>query len=283
MPRKPAIFKKFQLQEFPQPEIIRLKYPVFLCHGFGGIVGVIKSSPLQDPCMKIREYGVPAIAPNIVPYAKIETRAENWVRLIEKFCEDHDFDKVNVIAHSMGGLDMRYALTKLDISERVVSLTTIATPHYGSSLAELILEAPELLTKKLLKIFDWFGDTIYSKTKSDVLSSLEQLTRSYMSNEFNPVIHDVESVKYYSYSAAVGQGTKHAIKPILRYQNTHIYDQEGINDSFVSVISAQWGEHMETIPLSHVLQLHMQVNREGQILYDEFWLKVLRMLSRKGF
>lgn len=270
------------MQEFPQPEIVRLKYPIFLCHGFGGMAAIIKSSPLQDPCMKIRSHGVVAIAPNIVPYAKIETRAENWVRLIRKFISDHGYEKINIVAHSMGGLDMRFAISNLDISESVESLTTIATPHYGSSLAELVLEAPELIMEKLAHAFDWFGNNIYSKTKSDVLGSLVQLTRKYIQEEFNPENPDIDSVSYYSYSAAVGNGTDYSINPVLKYQNNQIYDREGINDSFVSEISAKWGNHIETIPLSHLLQLHMQVNKEGQKLYDEFWLGLLKMLSKNG-
>lgn len=279
MAESSKILKRFELKEFPQPEIVRLQYPIFLCHGFGGMAAVIKSSPLQDPCLKIRSHGVVAIAPNIVPYAKIETRAENWVNLIKQFCKDHNYDKVNVVAHSMGGLDMRFAISKFGIAEQVESLTTIATPHYGSSLAELALEAPEILAEKLIPIFDWFGNSIYSKTKSNVLGSLEQLTRTYMNETFNPSVPDVDSVQYYSYSAAVGMGTDIPVKPFLKYQNTQIYDREGINDAFVSVISAKWGKHIETVPLSHLLQLHMQANKEGQKLYDEFWLGLLKMLS----
>ena len=47
----PAIIKKLELKEFTQPEIIQLKYPVFLCHGFGAIGSLVKPSPLYDPCM----------------------------------------------------------------------------------------------------------------------------------------------------------------------------------------------------------------------------------------
>ncbi|MEX0843837.1 MAG: alpha/beta fold hydrolase, partial [Balneolaceae bacterium] len=188
--------------------------------------------------MEIRGHGVPAIAPNIVPYARIETRAENWVLQIQKFCEEYEFEKVNVIAHSMGGLDMRHALSKLDIADKVESLTTIATPHHGSSLADLVLKAPELVTEKLSEMFDWFGDNMYPKTKSDALGSVEQLTVTYAKEEFNPNHPDVEGLAYYSYSAAVGKGTKHSINPVLKFQNNQIFDTEGPNDAFVSVESA---------------------------------------------
>lgn len=282
MPDRSTLLKRFELKEYPQPELVRLKYPIFLCHGYGAIGSVIKSGPMHEPCMQVRGHGVPAIAPNIVPYAKIETRAENWVRLIEQFCKDHGYEKVNVVAHSMGGLDIRCALSKLGLAKRVDSLTTIATPHHGSSLADLILKAPELVMEKLSEMFDWFGDNMYPKTKSDALGSLEQLTCEYTKEIFNPEHPDVEGVSYYSYSAAVGKGTRHSINPVLKFQNIQIFDKEGINDAFVSVESAKWGEHVETIPLSHLAHMHLQMNKESEKVYEKFWYKLLERLAKKG-
>lgn len=277
-----TLLKRFQLQEFPQPDLAQVRNPLFLCHGYGAIGSVINSGPLHDPCMELRSHGVPAIAPNIVPYARIETRAENWVRLIKIFCEDYGCEKVNVVAHSMGGLDMRYAITHLGASEYVSSLTTIASPHHGSSLADLILKAPELVTEKLSEMFDWFGDNMYPKTKSDALGSLEQLTCSYLKESFNPNTPDHDEVTYYSYSAAVGKGTEHSLNPVYKFQNNHIFQNEGPNDSFVSVESAKWGEHIKTVPLSHLAQMHIQVSKNVQPLYEAFWLELLLMLSEKG-
>lgn len=282
MADRSTLLKRLELKEFPQPEIVRLKYPVFLCHGYGAISSVIKSGPLHDPCMKIREHGVPAIAPNIVPYALIETRAENWVQLIKSFCEQHGYEKVNVIAHSMGGLDMRCVLSKMELAEHVESLTTLATPHHGSSLADLILKAPEKVTEKLSVMFDWFGDSMYPKVKSDALGSLEQLTSSYVKEIFNPAHPDVPEVSYYSYSAGVGKGTNYSINPVLRFQNQQIFDKEGPNDSFVSVESAKWGTHHETVPLSHLAQIHLQMNKESDRIYEKFWLNALKKLADNG-
>ncbi|MEX2362650.1 MAG: hypothetical protein WD597_03460, partial [Balneolaceae bacterium] len=181
-----------------------------------------------------------------------------------------------------GGLDMRYALSKLDIADKVESLTTLSSPHHGSSLADLVLKAPELVTEKLSWVFDWFGDNMYPKTKSDALGSLEQLTCAYVKEVFNSTVKNVDSVKYYSYSAAVGKGTKYSLNPVYKFQNYQIFDKEGINDAFVSAQSAKWGEHITTVPLSHITQMHIQVNKENQKLYEKFWLDLLKMLAGKG-
>lgn len=282
MPDKSNLLKRLELQEFPQPKLLKLTHPVFLCHGYGAIGSVIKSGPLHDPCMTIRSHGVPAIAPNIVPYARIETRAENWIRLIRNFCKDYGYQRVNVVAHSMGGLDMRYALSTLNAAEYVESLTTIATPHHGSSLADLVLKAPESVTEKLSEFFDWFGDNMYPKIKSDALGSVEQLTCGYATDIFNPDHPNISEISYYSYSAGVGKGTKFSINPVLKFQNNQIYEREGVNDAFVSVESAKWGTHLETIPLSHLSQMHLQMNKESQKIYEHFWFNLLKRLAENN-
>ncbi|MEX2456093.1 MAG: alpha/beta fold hydrolase, partial [Balneolaceae bacterium] len=265
-------FRKFELLDFPQPEIIPLKYPVFLCHGYGGIAGLIRPSPLHVPCMVLRSYGIHAFAPNIVPYARISTRAELWAEKIEQIKQQYGYEKVNVVGHSMGGLDIRYAISNLKIGSSVASYTSIATPHQGTTLAELVLNTPEVLREKLGDMFDWFGESIFPQTKSDAVAAVEQLTREYVTKEFNPNNPDDENIDYFSFSAAVGKGTKQPLNPIYRYQNHHIFSHEGVNDSFVSVESAKWGSHLQTAPISHMEQLDLQVNKERKKYVNQFWL-----------
>lgn len=278
-----ALIKRLELKEFTQPDIIQLKYPVFLCHGFGALGSLVKPTPLYDPCMLMRERGVIAIAPNVVPYASIETRAKNWVRLINLVCDKYGFEKVNVVAHSMGGLDIRHALTHLDIADKVASLTTVATPHRGTFLADLILKTPEIITERLSNLVDWFGNNVYPKEKSHVLNSVEQLSRKHIQEVFNPNTPNLDGFPYFSFSAAVGKGTELSLNPVFLFQNAQIYSHEGLNDSFVSVESAEWGEHIETTPLSHMNQINVQVSKENKPRYNDLWIGVITMLSNKGF
>lgn len=274
--------KKFELNEFPEPEVVQLKHPVLLCHGYGAIASLVKPSPLYDVALLLRMHNVLAYAPNIVPYAKIETRAESWVRLIRKLTEQTPTGKVNVVAHSMGGLDIRYALAKLGVANNIASLTTVSTPHRGTSLAELTLRTPEAIRDKLGDFLDWMGDRIYPHTKSDSVGSATQLTREYVTEVFNPEIPDVSGIPYYSYSSAVGKGTTEPIRVIARYQNNHIFEEEGPNDGMVSVESSKWGEHIKTCNLSHLEQMNMRVKDDRKSLYQGFWLDVAKMLAAKG-
>lgn len=275
--------KRFELLDFPQPKIIQINYPVLLCHGYGGLAGILRPSPIHDPCMTMRSHGIHAFAPNIVPYAAIETRAEQWAEKIEQLLQEYGYDKINVVGHSMGGLDMRYAITKLGISGSVASLTTVATPHRGTTLAELLLTTPGVLKDKLGEVFDWFAESLFPNSKSDSVTALEQLTREYLKEEFNPNTQDVESVAYYSFSAAVGKGTEQPLNPVYRYQNQHIFSHEGLNDSFVSVESAKWGEHLQVLPISHLEQLDIQVSKERKKYVEHFWLDLVQNLKKNGF
>ncbi|MBN2733147.1 MAG: alpha/beta fold hydrolase, partial [Balneolaceae bacterium] len=215
-------FSSRELKEFPEPELVQLKHPVLLCHGYGALVSLVKPSPLYDVAMLMRRHHVLAFAPNIVPYAKIETRAARWVKLIHKIVEQTGAEKLNIVAHSMGGLDMRFALSQLNAAPHMASLTTICTPHRGSSLAELGLNAPATIRNKEINLLDWMGNHIYPEDTSDAIGSVEQLTRKYVTETFNPRVPDVDGIPYYSYSSALGKGTDQSITVISRYQNNHI-------------------------------------------------------------
>lgn len=275
-------FSSRELKEFPEPELVQLKHPVLLCHGYGALVSLVKPSPLYDVAMLMRRHHVLAFAPNIVPYAKIETRAARWVKLIHKIVEQTGAEKLNIVAHSMGGLDMRFALSQLNAAPHVSSLTTICTPHRGSSLAELGLNAPATIRNKVIDLLDWMGNHVYPGDSSDAIGSVEQLTRKYVTETFNPSVPDVDGIPYYSYSSALGKGTDQSITVISRYQNNHIFEQEGLNDGMVSVESAQWGEHISTGSLSHLEQMNLRVKDDRKPLFEAFWLDVLKMLEEKG-
>lgn len=266
----------------PEAEAVELKHPVLLCHGYGAIASLVKPSPLYDVAMLLKSHNVSTFAPAIAPYSKIEIRAQGWVKLINKLTQDIPGSKVNIIAHSMGGLDMRYALSKLDVAHKVASLTTVSTPHRGTSLAELTLKAPNAIRDKMADFLDWMGGHVYPDAECDSEASAAQLTRSYITEVFNPEINDVDDIPYYSYSSAVGKGTREPISVIARYQNNHIYGIEGLNDGMVSVESAKWGEHIKTSNLSHLEQMNLRVKNGRENLYKAFWLDVVKMLQEKG-
>src|SRR6185436_14907353 len=93
--------------------------------------------------------------------AGIKRRAAELAAQIDRL----PYDRVNIIAHSMGGVDARYAISKLGLDSRVASLTTIGTPHRGTPLADAAARLGEL--RRLRWMLDSIGanvDGLYDLT-----------------------------------------------------------------------------------------------------------------------
>ncbi len=124
--------------------------------------------------------------------ASIRTRSSN----LKSFINTHvPHGPVNIVAHSMGGLDARYLISHMSFS-RVASLTTIATPHRGSSFMDYIQERLGIGMK--LDEFDPVSQSLmqrglHSNSRKKLLPrpdypAFGNLTRNYCSifNELTP-------------------------------------------------------------------------------------------------
>lgn len=67
----------------------------------------------------------------------VRTAAAQLAREIEEICEETDYERIHVVAHSLGGLIARYYVTRLGGDERVHTVVTLGTPHHGTLLARL--------------------------------------------------------------------------------------------------------------------------------------------------
>jgi len=139
----------------------------------------------------------------------------------------HESGPFHLIAHSMGGLDARYYITHLGGHEKTASLTSLATPHRGSTAADHEMQ------------------TWYSPYRH--LPAMANLTRSAM-QQFNDHTPDHRNVIYRSYSAT---RRINELPWLTRRFGRLIAKVEGENDSQVSVASAQWGEHQGTLEADH--------------------------------
>ena len=123
-----------------------LRYPVLLVHGmgfrdrkhlnyWGRIPGVLENEGAvvyygnQDSC------------------GSIEDNAVYLADRIRKIASENNIEKFNVIAHSKGGLDIRYAISTLKINDLIASVTTINTPHNGSYTVDKLLKLPDFLIR----------------------------------------------------------------------------------------------------------------------------------------
>ena len=112
------------------------KYPIILVHGI-----VIKNFKHFRAFGKIekelRQKGFIVYSSNIDGFGTIETNAQMLKEEILDILKKENVDKVNIIAHSKGGLDSKYMIENLEMEENVATLTTLCTPHRGTILMEL--------------------------------------------------------------------------------------------------------------------------------------------------
>lgn len=266
------------VKTLPQPDVYPVRYPVLLCHGYGTIAGFVTPSPLHHVCMQMRKHGVMAFAPNIVPYARIEVRSAEWLKILGRIMLETSAPRVNIIAYSMGGLDIRHMVHKHNLADVVASVTTICTPHRGSSLAVTALNTPKIIRDQLLNITNMMGNKVYPDIPSDADGALHQLTRKHINESFNKKITDVPGIPYFSFSSACGKGTSHKINTPLRYFNNIIYENEGVNDGFVSKESAVYCDHIRPTYLSHLELIKLGLMREHRKEWLHFWRDVMNLL-----
>jgi triacylglycerol lipase len=85
----------------------------------------------------VEAQGHETVFPDVGPLDSCEKRA---IPLADQIYEKYKDGEIHIIAHSMGGLDSRVLIYRnhRSLSERIKSLTTIATPHAGSPIADLL-------------------------------------------------------------------------------------------------------------------------------------------------
>ncbi|MDE7168266.1 MAG: hypothetical protein K2O28_05390 [Clostridia bacterium] len=122
------------------------KYPILLVHGI-----VLKESKIFKAFGKIdkklKAEGYCVYVSNQDGFGTIENNAEQLKIQIEDILKKENSAKINLIAHSKGGLDCKYLISELHMQDKVASLTTLCTPHKGSPMASKIMSLPKFMLK----------------------------------------------------------------------------------------------------------------------------------------
>ncbi|KAM9922331.1 hypothetical protein OXX59_005895 [Metschnikowia pulcherrima] len=238
----------------------------------------------------LTQTGVTVITAKVPPFGTIAARAESLDALLREKVKDLPKDpsdgrvKINMVGHSMGGLDSRYLISKLQDEScpyRVVSLTTISTPHRGSEVADFVMSYVEK---------DQFLQTLCPQ-------AIPQLTTKYMA-KFNEEVRNDPSVAYFSYGARMRPHGFRLFKgtyEILRWEISRAGRSSVDNDGMVSVDSAKWGNYVGTLDDVDHLDLINWTNRMkatvDQAMFQKppafnpiaLYLDIADMLSRNGF
>ncbi|OAQ22552.1 alpha/beta-hydrolase [Linnemannia elongata AG-77] len=247
-PRKESVEDKKGLKAFRPARL-----PIVLCHGFSGFDSLGKNPDFRfDYWYGVREaldeIGACVHTARVPPFSGIQNRAEALRSYIERTVPHGS--ELNLIGHSMGGLDCRYLISHLQSPHfKVRSLTTLGTPHRGSPFADYVMS--DIVGRARLETF-WKLLGLVGIERG----AAENLTTYYLNNEFNPNTPNQPGVSYFSYAGSFEPG----LFSRFRFPWQVIMDREGPNDGLVSVKSAQWGEYIRTIPNADHMDLMNWVN-----------------------
>ncbi|MDD6795362.1 MAG: triacylglycerol lipase [Clostridiaceae bacterium] len=203
---------------------------------------------------------------------------------ILKIIEETGCEKVNIIAHSKGGLDARYAISKLGLEDYVASLTTINTPHRGCKYVDFLLDK---FPKSLKMFIDKHYNSIFKKLgdeNPEFLKGVEDLTAS-KCKEFNMQVKNSDKVLYQSVASKMDNVFSAGFPLNLGYMFAKHFDGE--NDGLVAVPSAVWGDYLGTITaksrgISHgdVIDMTRQDIKEYDVC--EFYVEIVKNLKERG-
>ena len=265
-------------------EICRTKYPIMMVHGIFFRDWQLMNYWGRVPASLIRN-GAEIYYGNQQSASSIADSAGELKEQIMKVIEETGAEKVNIIAHSKGGLDSRYAISCLGMDKYVATLTTINTPHKGCDMVDYLLgKFPDKLTqwiaRRYNRIFGILGDK-----EPDFLAGVKDLSAVRL-KDYDTEAPDSPEVSYRS-CMSVMRNVFSAGFP-LNISYLIIKRLNGRNDGLVWESSAEHGRHRfvkssKTRGISHgdVIDLF----RENIEEYDvrDFYVGLAAELKKEGY
>jgi triacylglycerol lipase len=248
------------------------RHPVVLVHGVLGFVRqtvgrLLSFAYFQGVEDALREAGASVRTVALPALGGVETRARALAAEVERL----GAPRVNLVAHSMGGLDARWYVGRLGGHERVASLVTIATPHRGTAVADWggLRLGRALAGHRLLE-----GLGVQRAAFDDLRSSECERRNETLAGE--------PEAPTFSYG---GARPWYAVAAPLQFSFRLLQRAEGPNDGLVSAASARWGEYRGTLEADHFAQTgwHWTPPGLGRFAHLDFYARVASDLAAHGY
>ncbi len=239
------------------------RYPVVLLHGFAG---TDKYFGLLDYFYKVRSHlekkGYLVFTPTVQPIADSKVRVNRLAGKIDQILRQTGAKKLNLIAHSQGGVDGRLLISRLGYGAKIATLTTISSPHRGIPLPQLLVPPAQELSEKNMKVYN----QRYPNDPRVKYFSWAGVTCSRL---------DFKCRKKYK---------DEVVDPLLSATYLALKALRGPNDGVVPVSSAKWGTFLGELPADHwdeIGQVADEKNRPFRHL--DFYLSEVRRLRGLGY
>lgn len=287
----------------PEPKGSPAQYPIVLVHGFlgNGELANFNTAIVEG----LEKDGHTVVRASVPPLGSVAIRAKALAHDVDATLASTGASKVNLIAHSMGGLDARELVSVLGYGDRVASVTTISTPHRGARVADVALG---LVSGAREEALDTFGKLIDENADTvDVKGALHDLSEA-NADAFAAAHPDDARVYYQSWAgvsslfaipnpadkaACEGKLVAHAgradlMSPILAPAAPIVaHGKADPNDGFVLVSSAKHGNFRGCVPADHADEIGVfareTYNRRTGFDFVRFSRNIAFDLAARGF
>ena len=266
-------------------QICRTRYPILMVHGiffrdwqYFNYWGRIPKELAKNGASVF--YGCQQSANTI------ERSANEIAAQIKTIIEQTGAEKLNIIAHSKGGLDCRCAISRLGMDKYVASLTTINTPHRGvkwvdNALKKIPRNIQTSVDRKYNSLFSRLGDK-----DPHFLLGVNELT--YASCErFNAETPDSPNVRYHSIMSRMSSPKSAGFPLNFGYHLGKKFDKQG-NDGLVGVGSALYWKNSSMVPdtkkrgISHGDMIDLMRENIDDFDVREFYVDIVKRLKEEG-
>ncbi|MBN2799894.1 MAG: triacylglycerol lipase [Deltaproteobacteria bacterium] len=267
-------------------DALATRYPVVLVHGWTGWDEVQSYTYFYGVEEHLEEAGAQVFVASLDPYNSCEVRATQLAEQVDGFLAEAHANRVNLIAHSQGGLDSRMLISSFGYGDRVASLTTISTPHQGTPLADMALGLlPGVGEEMLAWLLNWLGATTVG-SQSDALASFDSLSEATVQGSFNAENPDDPRVAYLSYAGhtcTLGLSCDDLCDVEIQLPHQLLSAWSGDNDGIVPVESAIWGDWRGELPADHFDEVGQLFGVTGPHFdHRAFYLGVVEDLAAEG-
>ena len=259
---------------------MQTKYPIVLVHGIA-----LKEFKFVKSFGRIgktlREAGCKVYSGNTDGFGSVENNAAQLKEQIKEILNKEQTDKVNILAHSKGGLDSMYMINELGMAEVVASITTLSTPHRGSRIATKIYNYPRWFTRFIAFWINlWYR--IFGDKHPDALTVCKQLQLA--TDDAQDKLCVPDGIYCQSYSSTLKRSRDDFVMAIPLYFSRRW--GEGDTDGLVSVESAKFAEYRGDCldeSLSHSEMVGFSLKKKKRQKVYAFYLTLCRDLAERGF
>lgn len=272
-------------EERKEQQVCATKYPILLVHGVF-FRDSTKFNYWGRVPAELEHNGARIFYGEHQSASSIENSAKELADRIKVIIKGYECGKLNIIAHSKGGLDCRMAIHKYGLEPYIASLTTINTPHRGCKFSDYLLNKMPVKVKE--SIANAYNTTLkqIGDENPDFLAAVSDLS-SDRCKEFNEMVPMPVGV----YCQSSGSNLRHAVsgKFPLNFSFHLVKHFDGPNDGLVGKDSFEWGEKFMYLTndglrgISHGDMIDL--NREDIPGFDvrEWYVELVSDLKNRGF